>query len=95
MSWVIVDRNTGLKSGVFSGNSSGYSEISTAKAAITRAVNNGRIETDCYNIVSLAEYHANMPMVTRYNLMTGKPFQIRADQVGGPCDPATERYWSM
>jgi hypothetical protein len=33
--------------------------------------------------------------VTRHNLMTGKPFQIRADEAGTCVDPSTERYWSM
>lgn len=33
--------------------------------------------------------------VTVKNCLTGKPVQIRWDQVGGPCDPSTERYHSM
>lgn len=33
--------------------------------------------------------------VTVKNLMSGKDVQLSLDQVGGPCDPSTERYWSM
>ena len=29
------------------------------------------------------------------NLMTGAEVQIEAEDRGGPCDPSTERYWSM
>lgn len=29
------------------------------------------------------------------SLMTGQDVQIEASAVGGPCDPSTERYWSM
>ena len=28
-------------------------------------------------------------------LLTGKPVKIRRADVGGPCDPSTERYHSM
>lgn len=29
------------------------------------------------------------------SLMTGAEVQIRESDRGGPCDPSTERYWSM
>ena len=29
------------------------------------------------------------------NLMTGKDVEIDYRDRGGPCDPSTERYWSM
>lgn len=29
------------------------------------------------------------------NLMTGAEVQIEREDRGGPCDPSTERYWSM
>jgi hypothetical protein len=29
------------------------------------------------------------------NLQSGLPVQIRLCDLGGPCDPSTERYWSM
>jgi len=33
--------------------------------------------------------------VTVRNLMTGQDVQIEASERGGPCDPSTERYWTM
>lgn len=33
--------------------------------------------------------------VTVKSLMTGQDVQIEASAVGGPCDPSTERYWSV
>ena len=35
------------------------------------------------------------PIVTVFNCLTGKPCQIRKSEVGGCCDPSTERYHSM
>ena len=29
------------------------------------------------------------------SLMTGEDVTIRTEDRGGPCDPSTERYWSM
>ena len=29
------------------------------------------------------------------NLMNNKPVMIHKSEVGGPCDPSTELYWSM
>jgi len=29
------------------------------------------------------------------NLMSGEEVEIDWDQKGGPCDPSTERFWSM
>ena len=29
------------------------------------------------------------------NLMSGKMVSIRLSEVGGPCDPSTELYWTM
>jgi hypothetical protein len=29
------------------------------------------------------------------NMMSGKDVYINEQDVGGPCDPSTERYWSM
>lgn len=37
----------------------------------------------------------NDDIVTVKNLMSGEPVAISARDVGGPCDPSTERYWSM
>ncbi len=33
--------------------------------------------------------------VTVKNLMTGEDVLLEASERGGPCDPSTERYWTM
>jgi hypothetical protein len=33
--------------------------------------------------------------VTVRNCLTGQPVEIRWDELGGPCDPSTERYHAM
>ena len=33
--------------------------------------------------------------VTVRNMMSGEPVVIDSREAGGPCDPSTERYWSM
>ena len=48
--------------------------------------------------MALAGFHAvvdSMLMVTVKSLMTKQDVQIRKCDRGGPCDPSTERYWSM
>ena len=92
MSWVIVDTNTALRSREFPDD---YRTIGGARRAIAQAVNRGRVDHNHFTVESLGAYIASVPMVTRHNLMTGKPFQIRADQAGTCVDPSTERYWSM
>ena len=37
----------------------------------------------------------NVVTVKVKNCMSGKEVEIRWDQVGGPCDPSTERYHTM
>lgn len=95
MCWVIVDRNTNIKSSEFPRTDAVYTSHHGAKVALTRAINSGRVASGRYTLVPLTEYELNVPMVVRRNLMTGEEFMIRADQAGGPCDPSTERYWSM
>ena len=52
------------------------------------AVNYAIMEEDAFNSV----YNKQ---VTVKNMMTGKDVYINAQDVGGVCDPSTERYWSM
>jgi len=33
--------------------------------------------------------------VTVKNLMSGEAVEIPLNDVGGPCDPSTEKYWTM
>lgn len=44
-------------------------------------------------VMPLGQYKA--PEVTVTNLMSGTPVTISAEDAGGPCDPSTERYWTM
>lgn len=37
---------------------------------------------------------SNVKVLVR-NLMTGELIEIPLNDVGGPCDPSTERYWTM
>lgn len=51
-------------------------------------------------VSTLQEFQKLDVMVTvmSLNAYSGGPFrpvQIRKSQVGGPCDPSTERYWCM
>jgi hypothetical protein len=47
-----------------------------------------------YKLVTHEERKAADTMVTVYNLMSGKPVQIRRSDRGGICDPSMELYWS-
>lgn len=88
---------------------SSYKSEAAAKAAITRLSKAAQEEAD-YNIdkdpqfiYSIAEaqyYYDNIEkQVTRTGIMpgTGKESTITMsiNDVGGVCDPFTERYWSM
>jgi len=39
-------------------------------------------------------FEESQKLVTVKNLMNDKSVQIRAELIGGICDPSTERYWS-
>ena len=46
--------------------------------------------------VDSEEYHNDIDHdVEVINMMSGNPVTIKASERGGPCDPSTERYWSM
>jgi len=75
-----------------------YRTFRGAKCAHTRMCK----KADCPTIVAATmEYYMKTggikasQMVTVKNLMTGADTQIRRDEVGGPCDPSMERFWSM
>ena len=46
-------------------------------------------------IDSAEDFNKNEPLVESTNLMNGAPIMIPKSQLGGCCDPGTERYWSM
>lgn len=74
-----------------------YSSVGRASAAMRRAKLGSRQKypEGEYAVMTLKEYNEQDTMVTVYNLMSGKPVQLRKSEVGGPCDPSTERYHCM
>lgn len=49
-----------------------------------------------YDVMEEAEFNKKYNgYVTVKSMMNGQDVQIRAQDVGGCCDPSTERYWSM
>lgn len=68
-----------------------YKSSTTAARRGERDLGYGR-----YEVISLADLSLRRTeQVTVTNIMTGKEVSIPRYQVGGPCDPSTERYWSM
>lgn len=76
------------------GNQAIYDKQSVAQAQLTKLINKGILGGD-WKVDSYTNYCANEPMVTVKSLMNGKDVQIRKSEVGGCCDPSTERYWTM
>ncbi len=66
-----------------------YANEGAAKAAVTRH------KDPTLRVLARQEYLANRPMRKVRNLMSGKEVEIPEDEVGGPCDPSMERYWTM
>ena len=65
-------------------------------AKISVAAWNRRSNGFNYDIMEETEFNEKYNgYVTVKNMMSGKDVQIRAQDVGGCCDPSTERYWSM
>jgi len=89
---------------------SSYKGMTAAKAALTRMSKKTMedFSTYCmtkdpqfiYGIAEVNDYHANIEkQVTRTGIApgTGKEITLTmsVNEVGGVCDPFTERYWSM
>lgn len=71
-----------------------YPTLRGARGAASRL--NKEAGSKLYNAISGSEFHRLFnPVVTVKNLMSGQEVQLRKEDVGGPCDPSTERYWSM
>jgi hypothetical protein len=71
-----------------------YSTARAAKGARTRKINSGQLHPK-FEVMSHDEFNAIDTIVEVKNLMSGQMATIRKSQVGGCCDPSTERYWSM
>lgn len=73
-----------------------YHGLAAARAALTRMRNKGEISADRNaRVIPRSEYLANRPMVKVRNLLSGREVMIPEDEVGGPCDPSTNRYHEM
>jgi len=65
-------------------------------AKISLAAWNRRAGANNYSIMDEDDFNrVYNKQVAVKNLMSGKDVYIRQQDVGGPCDPSTERYWSM
>jgi len=71
-----------------------YETEAAARAGRTRLLASGRFP-EGLEVMELEAYHRQIPRVEVTNLVSGKKVMLRADQVGGACDPSQERYWSM
>ncbi len=69
-----------------------YDTEQGAKSALTRK---WKREYPNAIIMSQDDFDAQEPRVQVRNLMNGKIVELPKSQVGGCCDPSTERYWSM
>ncbi len=87
-----------------------FKTLGGAKAALTRARKGaglkymasfgyGRIkgaELEKLKVTTLENFSKEIDgWTTVKNMMSDKEVRIRKSDVGGPCDPSTERYWSM
>jgi len=81
-----------------------YSDEKTAKRTLANAQKRGwKLDGYRYSPSTLAKLIVGTPEehialddeVEVKNLMSGNPVKLRRSELGGPCDPSTERYWSM
>lgn len=87
-----------------------YKSLAAAKAALTRATNAGRMrvntsygkglirEKDIARLAVVTVDYFNERVdyeVEVKNIMSKKMVKIRRSEVGGPCDPSMELYWSI
>jgi hypothetical protein len=71
-----------------------YATEASAKGALTRNVNAGKVARESFEVISSAEYQAiPRKMMKVRNLMSGIEVEIPVDT---PlcCDPSSETYWS-
>lgn len=94
MSYVIYKPDTYRIYKFPNGNQAIFEQERTAKGQLTKLRNAG-VLNDNWKVESYDNWAKNEPMVTVKSLMNGKDVQIRKTEVGGCCDPSTERYWTM
>lgn len=65
-------------------------------AKIGRAASNRNAGKYAYDILEETVFNAAFNKKTTVkSLQSGQDVEINQQDVGGPCDPSTERYWSM
>lgn len=93
MSYVIYNKETTILAPL---NTKSFSTETAAKAALTRAVNEGRVhDRDAWAISEKVQFEDHIEKwVTKTNLMSGKPVEM---PINTPLalDPSSETYWSM
>lgn len=95
MSYVIMNVGTEMLYRKVHYCTASYPTERGAKNACSR-LNKDYGNTVQWVVMTTEEYSSGHdPLVTVVNLMSKKPCQIRRSEVGGPCDPSTERYWCM
>ena len=94
MSYVVFNPETHRIYKFPNGNTAVFGAERTAKGQRTKLINAGIINTS-WKVDTYENYLATEPMVTVKSLMSGADVQIRKSDVGGCCDPSTERYWTM
>ncbi len=74
-----------------------YETQAAAKAALTRAVKDGRVKNrDLYAIADYAYFSKNLEKkVVRKNLLSGKDMAPMSVNTPACCDPSTETYHCM
>lgn len=94
MSFVIYKPETHRIYKFPNGNQAIFEQERTAKGQLTKLRNAG-VLNDNWVVEPYDTWAKNEPMITVKSLMNNKDVQIRKSEVGGCCDPSTERYWSM
>lgn len=94
MSFVIYNTDTFRIFKFPHGGTAVFDEERVAKAQRTKLINKGILNSS-WVVDTYDNMVAKEPMVTVKSLMTGADVQIRKSEVGGCCDPSTERYWTM
>ena len=93
MSYVIVDVDTRCRVMYRATRTDSWATERAAKAALTRMVKTTGYLRSELAVMESSAYYAQVPMVERVNLMTGKTYMERAD-TPYYCSPSSESYWS-
>lgn len=78
----------------------GYATLRGAKCGLAAKIKSdktrGRLDRPRFFVMEQEEFERlfNYPVPVT-SLMTGLTVWIRNQERGGPCDPSTERYWTM